>query len=334
MKEFTPLEYIKISVANAYGLDRETWQDRLYWFDTIIWEWYVEDRYRDAILGFIKEAKEPILMEKGIRAYLDAIAGIPTGYIMGLDATASNLQLMAVLIGCPTTAKATNLINTGKREDAYEMVARDVGLPRSTCKKPVMTSFFGSKQQPKELFGEGTPELAAFYEALDTHFVGAMEWMEDVQSCWDPKATCYTFHMPDMHTSRIKVMKAVDKVIEIDELDHATFTHRLYENTCKDFGLFLQAHIVHAVDGYIVREMLRMANDQGFDLLTTHDNFWSSPNSMQNVRENYLKILIDLANSNCMQGILREITGNRDLVFTKITKNLGNLMLDAEYALS
>jgi hypothetical protein len=129
-------------------------------------------------------------------------------------------------------------------------------------------------------------------------------------------------------------MQEVIKTIEIDELGHATFNHMMYEQMTKKWGIFLQAHITHAVDGYVVRQMTRMADAQGFELLTTHDNFWSSPNFMQNVRENYLKILIDIANSNLMQDILRQITGDSTLTFTKRTTNLGSKMVSAEYPLS
>ena len=328
MMNFSPLEYIKISVANAYGhgLDRENWDKRLDWFDN--------DMGSSGMRNCVLEADEPILMEKGLRAYTDAIDGIPTGYIMGLDATASNLQIMSCLIGCPITARNNNVINTGNREDGYTKVATDMKLPRKPVKKPVMTTFFGSKAQPAELFGIGTPELQEFYESLQEHFPGAMEWMDDVQSCWDSTALSYTFNALDGHTAYIKVMKAVDKPIEIDEMDHATFTHRLYENIPKGFGVFLAAHIVHATDGYIVREMYRMAEAQGFELLTIHDSFWSSPNFMQNVRENYLTILRTITESNIMQSMLRQITGRSDLVFTKRTEDMSSLMVNAEYALS
>ena len=33
MQIFTPKEYLKIDIANSYGLDTKTWDERISWFD-------------------------------------------------------------------------------------------------------------------------------------------------------------------------------------------------------------------------------------------------------------------------------------------------------------
>lgn len=140
--------------------------------------------------------------------------------------------------------------------------------------------------------------------------------------------------LPDGHVARVKNMVAVDKKIEIDEMGHATFTHRIWENKAQDFGLSLPANVVHSIDAYVVREMYRLANEQGFELLTIHDSFWASPNYVQNMRENYANILADIADNNYLESILREITGNPDLVYKKYSNDLGHHIRNSEYALS
>lgn len=323
MQQLSPLEYIKIDAANQFGLDKETWDDRIKWFDKN--------------LGAMKplEADEPLLFQKALNAYYDALSGTPTGFIMGLDATASGLQIMAALIGCHQTGKAVNLIDTGKREDVYSEIGKQMGKERVMVKYPIMTYFYGSRLVPESAFGELVNE---FYEALEVKLPGAVECMNDMQECWQPDALEHKWTLPDGHTSKVKVMVPVDKKIEIDEMEnangnHATFTHRAYINTPKETGLSLAANIVHSIDGYVVREMFRKAEEQGFELLAIHDSFWASPNYMQNVRENYVQILADIADSDLLQGILRQVT-NSQVEYIKLSDNLAPFILKAEYALS
>ena len=87
------------------------------------------------------------------------------------------------------------------------------------------------------------------------------------------------------------------------------------------------------IDGYVVREMVRRAHAQGFEILTIHDSFWCHPNYVQNMRQNYLDILIEIADSDLLSDILSEITGEPIKVI-KRSNNLAQLMKDAEYALS
>jgi len=134
MQKFTPLQYIAIATANAYGLDKETWQTRLDWFDANI-----DPENIITLADKLDEAKEPILMEKAINAFNDALDRKPTGFLANFDATASGLQIMACLIGCHNTARAVNLIDTGNRENAYAIIGNEMGLDADTCKKPVMT---------------------------------------------------------------------------------------------------------------------------------------------------------------------------------------------------
>lgn len=334
MQTFTGYEYIKIDIANQAGLDKETWDTRIAWVDKNI----------DKLEKMKPNVDEPILFMKGVKALRDAQAHKPTGFIMGLDATASGLQIMSALIGCHQTAIRVNLINTGKREAIYADVAEKMSgicnkdISTAMVKHPVMTTFYGSKQQPKNLFGEDSPELDAFYETLAELLPGAMEVMDDIQGCWNPVGLEHEWTLPDGHTSLVRVMGPKDKKIEIDELvsdtgAHATFTHRAYINTPNDKGLSLAANVIHSIDGYIVREMIRRADAQGFELLTIHDSFWSSPNYMNEVRKNYTEILAEIADSNLLGDILNEITGS-SLQYQKLSSNLSCSIKTSNYALS
>jgi DNA-directed RNA polymerase len=113
---FTGLEYLKIDIANNYGLDKLTWDERLQWFD---------QNYSN-LANLISSAKEPALFYAGLKAYFDALKGEPIGYMISLDATASGLQLLAALTGDRSAAQLCNVVDTGRREDAYTIVYEEM----------------------------------------------------------------------------------------------------------------------------------------------------------------------------------------------------------------
>lgn len=334
MQKYTGLDYLKIDIANQYGWDKIEWLDRIAWVNN------TEAAFPSDLDSKIDEASDPLLYIKAVNALRATNRDEATGFIMGLDATASGLQIMAVMSGCKQTAKNVNLTDTGKREDVYGMVADEMNrLPgitvdRKLIKKPVMTTFYGSKAQPKNLFGEDSPELDAFYHVLEKELPGAMGLMEDMQSCWNPDVLEHQWTLPDGHVVVAKVMHAVDKRIEVDELDGATFTHRAYINAPDDHGISLAANIIHSIDGYIVREMVRKAHYQGFQLVTIHDSFWACPNDMNLVRQNYIDIMCDLAKGDLMESILREVSGDPSLCYTKLSENVYLDIEKSNYALS
>lgn len=329
MQTFTGLEYIKIDVANSFGHGKLTWDQRIQWFD----------HNEPNLTGMDQDAEEPILYRKGLRAYHNALQGVPTGFMMGLDATASGIQIMAALMGCVTSAMNTNLGDTGKREDIYQKVTdmtnagANVHRTRKEVKYPVMTTFYGSTQQPKDVFGEDDGDLDIFYGVLGSELPGPMECLSDIQSCWQPGALSHSWTLPDGHTAYVPVTQAVDKKIEVDELDHATFTHRAYIIEGADAGLSLAANVIHSIDGWMVREQIRRAAAQGFSLLHIHDSFWASPNFMNQVRQNYIDILVYIADSDILQDILRQVTGSSGIL-TKLSNNLSDLIKKSDYALS
>ena len=326
MQHFTGREYVCIDVANQMGYDKLTWQERI--------DWTTENEPRLEQLD--KEADNPYLYRKAVRALRDTDNNTPTGYCLGLDCTSSGLMIMSALIGDEIGARNTNIINTGKREDIYTKVTNEmnklagINVTRAKVKKPVMTNYYGSKAQPKRLFGEDTPELAAFYKILSQELPGPEEVLEDIQGCWQSNVLTHEWSLPDGHKVIAKVTGPEDKKVEIQELDKKSFTHRIYINRPEKFGLSLAANIIHSIDAYLVREMVRRCD---FELYTVHDSFWASPNNMNQVRETFLEILIEIAKSDLLEDILKQVTNNTCLRLAGY-KDISNKMIDAEYFLS
>lgn len=336
-QRFTPYEYMLIALANAKGMDKALWDDRLAWADTFVSKHSFKEQ-----LAFAKEeddVEERLMLAKAINAHNNIINGKPTGFMCNFDATASGIQVMSAITGCFKSASKVNLVDNGKRNDLYLDTANEMNsnhgtnVDRGTLKDPIMTTFYGSMAQPIKVFGKGTPELKAFIETMKTGLAGAYGLLMDLQSLQDPDATAYKWTLPDGHTAYVPVMEKVDKKVEVAELNKATFTFRTLVNQAKDFDLSMAANVVHSIDAYVVRELFRMSKRLGFRLMAIHDSFWASPNHIEKVREGYNEILARLAESNIAENILNEISGN-DYRYVKYSDNLADFIREANYSLS
>ena len=116
MQEYSPVDYVKIDIANQFGLGG-TFDAQIKW---------VEQHDLTTLRSMIHKAKHPARMAAGIIALDDFYEQRPSGHLIGCDANASGAQVMAALINCKTTAKNTGLI--GKRKnDLYQRTADAMG---------------------------------------------------------------------------------------------------------------------------------------------------------------------------------------------------------------
>ena len=262
MQTFTPFQYIKLDVANSFGLDKETFDTRLNWFN----------ENKGSLSGLVDDADEPAQFYAGMLAYQDVLEGKPIGYMVGMDATASGLQCMAALTGCKVTAETVNLVDPNVRKDAYTDGYKVMGnllegkidkVDRKDVKASIMTHFYGSQANPKSVFGENTIELQKFYEMVQIIAPGANMLRDDLIALWQANALQHHWTLPDGFNAVVKVMVPMEDSFEVNELN-SSFTHRYWVNQGQKAGLSLAANVIHSVDGMIVREMNRRAN---YDLL-------------------------------------------------------------------
>lgn len=114
------------------------------------------------------------------------------------------------------------------------------------------------------MFGEGTPEHIAFYNAQEQVCPGASALLPIMINAWQPWAKEHCYTLSDGFEAYVKVTAKAETKIEIDELDHATFKYRYEVNQGTEQGVALAANIIQAIDGMIVREMNRRCNhDKG-----------------------------------------------------------------------
>lgn len=260
MQYFTPKQYLEIDIANSWGLDKESWATRLGWFNDNRTQ--LESDGLEEIQKMAHQAEEPAQFYAGVLAYRDMLAGKPIGYLCGLDATASGIQLLSVLSGCPQSAGTCNLVNHGQRADAYTLMHQYMDrllnnnspYDRKSIKAAGMTHFYGSRQEPKKAFGEDTPELEAFYRTINDLLPGADILNHDLLALWQSDAYAHEWTLPDGYDVKIKVMVKVEQPVRFLGGDYTVIEK---VNQPKESGLSMGANIVHSLDAMVVREMVR-----------------------------------------------------------------------------
>ena len=256
---FTGAQYLKIDIANNFGkdgqgraLDKLTWNERIEWFDT----------HEHELDGLVAKAEKPALFFAGVQAWKAYKAKEPSGYPISLDGCSSGLQILACLLGDRKAASLCNVVDTGKREDAYTLVYEwmlqrlggQIHLDREPVKKAIMTSLYGSKKVPEEVFGEGSPLLELFFEAMGTLAPGVWQLNTAFLGMWNPQALSYHWTMPDNFHVHTKVMSTVTEEVKYEDSLY-DIVHK--ENLPQKEGRSLGANITHSVDSYIVRELTR-----------------------------------------------------------------------------
>lgn len=402
MKSYSPVDYLKIDIANQYGLDKKSFPQRIAWVNSI-----------KNLHSKIDKAEKPAQYLAAIIALENAMVGTPTGHMVGLDACSSGISILGILIGCHTTSKNTGIIGN-KRMDMYhqcteainDLLEKDIDIPRSDVKQSQMTHFYGSKAIPKAIFGDETDELYAFYRAQETVAPGACIMMRELLDSWQPHTLEHSHTLPDGYNAIVPVLQKMKVKLEIDELDHTTLTYIYEDNIGSEKGLAVAANMTHAVDGFLVRETVRRCNYDheqlervrdlllswhntqtsatehlpmeqmarnhsfislrgiefitkisvrsysleyreelltlvnetltrlSFPVLTIHDEYKCHPNHMDKLREVYMTILAELADSTVGEQIIKEVRGDSTYKLTKLSNDLGNDIMQSEYFLS
>lgn len=287
-KTYLPIDYICIDLANCVGTqgsfrgDKELFEDRIKW---------VKDNF-NYLEDFIEAAENKPQYIKALHALRETMLGNPTGHLIGLDASCSGIQLMSVMTGCIKGADATGLVSQ-KRADAYTDVTTEMNsilklkglssieVKRDDIKRCVMTAGYGSTLVPKEVFGEGDL-LTTFYQAASAVAKGAFELMPALLDSWQKDALSHNWVMPDNFHVNIKVMQTKETRIEVDELDHATFTTYVKINKGSEKGLANVANLTHSVDSYVLRSLVRRAS---FDVCKVNEAVKLISNAIQHSRD-------------------------------------------------
>jgi len=123
------LHWLKVHIANNYGLDKSSFDDRVLWVDNNMDEILRIANEPMATVELWNEADEPLMYLAGCKALLDHTEGKPVSLPVSLDATCSGLQLYSGLLKDKEGAEAVNVIDRSdkgasvKPADVYTDVA-------------------------------------------------------------------------------------------------------------------------------------------------------------------------------------------------------------------
>lgn len=333
-------EGLLIHLANVMGHDKLTWDERLEIasdFIAPIAQAYSNGEEVTLDLNEFDQFDEPISVLKAVKAYIDGVCDdLPVGIPCSFDATTSGIQIMSALSGCLSGGELTNIVKTGKRKDAYTAVTKqvnlvsgsDVEVSRADGKQALMTHYYCSVKTPQMIFNP--EQLAAFYQVTSNIFTGAEYVMKEIVDHWVDKEV-FSWTLPDGHTAYVPMFNKMSQ----DMTWHGTtFTYEFWEAGATNNYRHLPANIIHSIDAYICRRMVRGARDLGYELVCNHDCFQCHPNYWKTTCEMYRQILAEIADSDILQDIIREITGDNTYVFNKLIPNMSEYILESEYALS
>ena len=76
-----------------------------------------------------------------------------------------------------------------------------------------------------------------------------------------------------------------------------------------------------------------MLEYQPFEVVTIHDEFKCHPNNMNYLRQQYINVMAEIADSNLLQDLLNQLTGN-SVKINKLSNNLSGYIKQSNYGLS
>ncbi|AJF40676.1 RNA polymerase [Vibrio phage phi 1] len=114
MNKYTPIEYIMIQIANSFGKDKLLFEERIEWVKTNGKKLRTLADEADDKAQYIRAVLE---LERVLNG--QKFTNLP----IGLDATASGLQILSILSGCVTTGSQVGLVIPNKRCDVYTSLA-------------------------------------------------------------------------------------------------------------------------------------------------------------------------------------------------------------------
>lgn len=311
--------WLKVDLANAYGLDKETFDVRVKFIDDNI----------DDILRcpdhWIAKADEPLLFKSALKSYKESLKTGYSNHIVRLDATSSGPQIMSVVMRDKIAMKYLNVLGQ-ERTDYYTLVAKQTyertkgssiwgDNPswkdiRSQTKKATMTFYYNSTAKPEEFFGKDTKELHEYYSVIKELTQGACKLQDIINSLWDDTKDTNEWYLPDNHLSYCPVRKTKKTKIEVKEMRQGTavfnFMATVHQAGHEEYRS-LAPNVVHSLDAFVCRTIIEMLSEQGIEVSPIHDSFGVHANHCDALRKVYRNLMARLYREDIIDDILSQI---------------------------
>ena len=348
------LRYLKIDIANAFGLDKQSYEDRIS---------FVDEHTTNELLAKTIVADSPYEYRNAVEQLSNHYNGLPVEHITYLDCTNQALQLYAVLTSCKDTAYLCNISSGNILTDAYGVLAEELNkifelslFNRNNCKKALMTTLYGKMDGESEIIKYFIEEdfnyeayftdeelASAFQQAMRAIAPHAMRAMDVLQSLNCADIDTYFWKMPDGFKVKYDVKSTQKLEISCKTKSGVKFHFdrdvQVYKGS--EFNRGMSPNVIHSVDGYVAREMIRRMTKPCIKfnryypafITSIHDAFGTHPNNAEEMTYHYTNIMCELNDSNLLQNIMSQISGKHMLSIKKNT--LTNNMIRASiYKLS
>jgi len=345
------LKWLMVDIANTYGNDKATTEEQVAWVNN----------NATVLEAHTPEAESPYEYMNAVNALRQHQRGEPVKHMMYVDCSNQALQLYGVLTADYDTAYICNLSSGSVRTDAYGLLAEQMNIEfntdifnRKNCKKALMTTLYGKRHAEMVILNEmnislediavllnvdmtDNPDWLAdkFTHAMSVIAPKAMEAMEKIQALNDERIDTYYWTMPDGLNVKYDVKRDIQYEAERTSKSGIRFSFStdtsIYGGT--KFNAGMAPNVIHSVDGYVARQLIRSMNDKY--ITSIHDAFGVHPNDIQELKDNYAHIMVELLNSNLLEDIMKEIAGGRTYtVPTKINNLTEEHILSSKYAIA
>ncbi len=330
--------WLAVDCANQFGLDKQSFADRIKWVDenynnltNLANEADSKWEYQKSVNAIMQADFNQV---PNHMVYLDASNQALQLYavLTGDKKTAMTCNLANNLSMADAYQLLANAMNRYMNLQCFN---------RSNCKKALMTTMYGKADAYSEMLSKmyprsSTPEIDfeeefkrdvfidkdstqmypqhmtmhdAFNEAMREIAPKAIVAMDAIQSLNDEKIGVYNWTLPD----NFKVKYDVKVEVEINFLDYTKNgiavevigKKDMYRPDAGNRGM--APNVIHSVDGYIARELVKRMNAKGLFITTIHDAFACMPEDCDTMRTIYADILIELLHSDLLNDILTQI---------------------------